>query len=256
MHPLALRPHALRSRSIRPAVPSLARGPTGLSALVVLWLISGSGAALGNDDGSAFIEQARKLSLRSAAAAPGVRVAVEPGRLDPRLKLAPCTRIEPYLPPGFKAWGSTRVGLRCLEGPVRWNVFLPVTVKVFAPAVVAATALPAGTVLTEGDLQIAEVDLAAQTQPAVTDLASAVGRPLAVALNPGDSLRQHHLRARQWFAAGETVRLVASGPGFAVQSEGMALAAGLEGRAVRVRTESGRIVTGVPVGERRVELSL
>jgi flagella basal body P-ring formation protein FlgA len=211
------------------------------------------------EDGAAmsvFVEQARALTLQSTAAMPGVRVEVEPGRLDPRLKLAPCARIEPYLPPGFKAWGATRVGLRCLEGAVRWNVYLPITVRVYAPAVVAATALSVGSVLTEGDLQIAEIDLAASGQPAVTDLAAAVGRSLGVALNPGDSLRQQHLRTRQWFSAGETVRLVASGPGFAVQSEGTALAAGLEGRAVRVRTESGRIVTGLPVGERRVELSL
>ncbi len=205
---------------------------------------------------SVFVEQARALTLQSTAAMPGVRVEVEPGRLDPRLKLAPCARIEPYLPPGFKAWGATRVGLRCLEGAVRWNVYLPITVRVYAPAVVAATALSVGSVLNEGDLQIAEIDLAASGQPAVTDLAAAVGRSLGVALNPGDSLRQQHLRTRQWFSAGETVRLVASGPGFAVQSEGTALAAGLEGRAVRVRTESGRIVTGLPVGERRVELSL
>lgn len=200
--------------------------------------------------------QARALALGSAPTLPGVRVEVEPGRLDPRLKLAPCARIEPYLPPGFKAWGATRVGLRCTDGAVRWNVYLPITVKVFGPALVAASALPAGTVLGEGDLQVAEVDLAAHLQPAVTDLGAAVGRPLALALNPGDTLRQHQLRARQWFQAGETVKIVASGPGFAVHGEGLALAPGLEGRAVRVRTDSGRVVTGMPAGERLVEIAL
>lgn len=203
-----------------------------------------------------FAEQARALALQGTAALQGVRVEVEAGRLDPRLKLASCSRIEPYLPPGFKAWGATRVGLRCLEGTTRWNVYLPVTVRVYGRGVVAATVLPAGTVLSERDLQIAEVDLASQFQPAVTDLVAAIGRPLTVTLNPGDSLRQHHLRARQWFAAGETVKLVASGPGFAVESEGLALSHGLEGQTVRVRTESGRIVSGLPSGERRVELPL
>ena len=52
-----------------------------------------------------------------AALAPGaVRVEIEPGRLDPRLRLAPCERIEPYLPPGARAWGRSRVGLRCVQG--------------------------------------------------------------------------------------------------------------------------------------------
>jgi flagella basal body P-ring formation protein FlgA len=72
----------------------------------------------------------------------------------------------------------------------------------------------------------------------------------------GEDLRQNLLRARQWFAAGETVQLVAVGPGFSVQSEGQAITPGLDGSPVRVRTESGRIVTGLPVGERRVELRL
>lgn len=205
---------------------------------------------------SPLAEQARALALGSAPALPGVRIEVEPGRLDPRLKLAPCARIEPYLPPGFKAWGTTRVGLRCTDGAVRWNVYLPITVKVFGPALVAVSALPAGSVLAEHDLQVAEVDLAAHAQPAITELDAAVGRPLALGLNPGDTLRQHQLRARQWFAAGETVKLVASGRGFAVHSEGLALAPGLEGRAVRVRTDSGRVVTGMPAGERLVEIAL
>lgn len=223
------------------------------AALLVAALATGPLAA---QDDAVLAAQARALALAGSAPMPGVRVEVEPGRLDPRLKLAPCARIEPYLPPGFKAWGTSRVGLRCVEGPSRWNVYLPITVKVYANALVATAALPAGAVLGEQDLQLAEVDLAAQPQPALTDPGAALGRALAVALNPGEALRQHHLRARQWFAAGETVRLVATGPGFAVQSEGLALAPGVEGRAVRVRTDSGRIVTGLPVGERRVELAL
>ena len=95
------------------------------------------------------LEQIQALGEQaSAGLAPGaMRVEVEPGRLDPRLRLAPCERVEPHLPPGAQAWGRTRVGLRCTEGPKPWNVYLPVTVKVFAPALVAAAALPAGTVL-------------------------------------------------------------------------------------------------------------
>ncbi|HSV71024.1 MAG TPA: flagellar basal body P-ring formation chaperone FlgA [Methylibium sp.] len=232
------------------------RRPSLALRCATLLLALGTAGPLAAQDDDPLAAQARALALAGAAPRPGVRVEVEPGRLDPRLKLAPCARIEPYLPPGFRAWGSSRVGLRCADGPVRWNVYLPITVKVWGPAVVATAALPAGATLSESDLQVAEVDLAASGQPAITDPAAAIGRPLALALNPGESLRASHLRARQWFAAGETVKLVASGPGFAVQSEGLALAPGVEGRAVRVRTDSGRIVTGQPVGERRVELAL
>jgi len=52
------------------------------------------------------------------------------------------------------------------------------------------------------------------------------------------------------------VRLTVRGEGFQAVSEGMALTPGDEGRCARVRTDSGRIVCGQPVGERQVELSL
>jgi flagella basal body P-ring formation protein FlgA len=52
------------------------------------------------------------------------------------------------------------------------------------------------------------------------------------------------------------VRIVAAGRGWRIHGEGQALAPGLEGQPVRVRTDSGRIVSGVAVGEREVEVAL
>jgi flagella basal body P-ring formation protein FlgA len=52
------------------------------------------------------------------------------------------------------------------------------------------------------------------------------------------------------------VQIVALGRGFAISAEGQALAPGLEGQPVRIRTESGRVVVAVPVAQRRVELTL
>ena len=63
-----------------------------------------------------------------------LRMTVEVGALDSRLKLAACERVEPYLPPGTQLWGKTRLGLRCAQGAVKWNVFLPITVRAFGPA--------------------------------------------------------------------------------------------------------------------------
>lgn len=205
---------------------------------------------------TALQSQAETLAHDSARAPEGLRIEIETGRLDPRLKLAPCARTEAYLPTGFKPWGRTRVGLRCLQGERLWNVFLPITVKVFGPGLVAATALPAGTALTENDLVEGEVDLAAAHTAVLRDPALAVGRTLTRSLAAGQALRENDIRARQWFAAGDTVRVSATGPGFAVHGEGRALGAGIEGRPVRVRTESGRIVTGLAVADRQVEVPL
>lgn len=204
---------------------------------------------------AALVEQVRSLAL--TVPQPGSpRVEVVVGQLDPRLHLAPCQRIEPYLPAGVRLWGKSRIGLRCAQGAVAWNVYLPVTVKVFGRALVVPAGAAAGSTLVPADLVEEEVDLAEDATPAVTDSKLAVGRVLAQALKPGQTVRQGQLKVRQWFAAGETVRVVALGDGFSLESEGQALGNGLEGQAVRVRTENGRVVTGMPTGERRLEVSL
>lgn len=189
-------------------------------------------------------------------AQPSARIEVEVGQLDPRLKLAPCQKIEPYLPAGVPAWGRSRIGLRCVEGPKAWNVSLPVTVRVWARALVANATLPAGTVLDASHLSEAEVDLAAAPGAALTQLPLVLGRSLGRTLQAGATLRVPDLKSRQWFAAGDTVKVVAAGPGWRIVTEAQALTPGLEGQPARVRTENGRVLQARPVADREVEIAL
>ncbi len=203
-----------------------------------------------------FQQQVQALTAGQIAAPANARIDISIGSLDPRLKLAPCQRIEPYLPAGARLWGATRVGLRCTDGPVRWNVYLPVSVKVWAPALVAAAPIAAGVELTGRDLMLSEVDIAAAPGATFDQVGALIGRKLATPLAPGAAVRADMLRVRQWFAAGDPVVLIARGDGFSVSGAGEALGPGLEGQQVRVRTEGGRVVVGQPVGERRVEIKL
>lgn len=197
------------------------------------------------------------VSEAARALAPaGARVLALPGPLDPRLKLAACERVQPQLPVGVPAWGRTRVALRCLQGPVAWNVFLPVTVQVWAPALVARTAMAAGSTLQPQHLDLAEIDWAAAAAPPYADGTALAGRVLARPLAAGEAPRQPHLQARQWFAAGDVVRVVSRGRGFSIATEGQALAAGVEGRPVRVRINDRHVAAGRPVGPKLVEVGL
>jgi flagella basal body P-ring formation protein FlgA len=214
------------------------------------------GAASTPFDAALAVRVQAMASEASRQAAPGLRVEVRVGALDARLKLAPCTSIEPYLPAGTRLWGPARIGLRCNDAGVRWNVFLPVTVDVYGPGLIAGGPLAAGAVITAGDLRPGTVNLSASPSPVLASSDLAIGRTLARPLAAGDTLRATDLRARQWFAAGDTVRIVAGGDGWRIHGEGQALNPGLEGQSVRVRTESGRIVSGVAVAERQVEIAL
>jgi len=193
------------------------------------------------------------LSANGATLRPEVQI----GRLDPRLQLAPCARIEPYLPRGSQLWGKTKVGLKCQEGPVAWNVFLPVTVKAWGPAWVLKKTVAANAFLTVDDAElVAEVDWAENRSPIVALPDQWVGMQAAFTLLPGQALRQNAVRAPQVFAVGSQVRVSAVGTGFEMSSTGQALTAGQVGQPARVKLANGKIVSG-PVNKAGVvELTL
>jgi len=209
----------------------------------------------------ALLKQVETLARNGAAAASaeqgsGVRVEVKVGKLDPRLKLAPCQCIAPYLPTGLPVWGATRIGLRCTEGAKLWNVSIPIQVSVYAQATVARSALPPGTLLDASMLMQSEVDIAAAPGAAIPDPMLAIGRTLGRGVAAGATLRQADLKPRQFFAAGETVRVTALGPGWQVVTEGQAVGAGIEGQSARVRTDGGRLLNARPTGDHQVEVAL
>lgn len=198
--------------------------------------------------------QALETSVADPARMP--RLEVQFGRLDPRLKLAPCSGVQAFWPAGQRLLAQARVGLRCTSGPTRWQVYLPVSIRAWGPALVAASDLPVGTVLAAEHLQPGEADLLARPDAVVDNAGFAIGRALARPLAGGQALRQDDLRLRQWVRPGDTVRVFAGGGGFQVSAEAQALAPAFEGQPVRVRTEGGRILQGVATGERQVTVPL
>ncbi|CAN7612016.1 flagellar basal body P-ring formation chaperone FlgA [Acidovorax sp. LjRoot194] len=185
-----------------------------------------------------------------------LRMEVSVGSLDSRLRLAPCARVEPYLPVGSRLWGRTRLGLRCVEGQTAWNVYLPVTVKAFGPAWVLTSAVAPGAVLTAADATESEVDWAAESAAVMANPEMWVGQIAARQLVPGQALRQSMVRAPNLFRAGAQVKVVAQGPGYAVTSAGQAMSAGAAGQIVRIRMDNGRIVSGTVSENGTIDVTL
>jgi len=190
--------------------------------------------------------------------APGatLRMEVSVGTLDSRLRLAPCSRVEPYLPAGSRLWGRTRLGLRCVEGSSAWNVFLPVTIKAWGPAWVLTGNIAPGAVMTANDAAQAEVDWAADAAPVLANPEAWLGQTATRQLMAGQALRQSMVKAPSLFKAGAQVRVSAQGPGYAVTSAGQALSAGSVGQTVRVRMDNGRIVSGIVSEDGTVTITL
>jgi len=193
---------------------------------------------------------------RAQAGGSALRMEVAVGSLDPRLRLAPCARVEPYLPAGSRLWGRTRLGLRCVEGAVPWNVFLPLTVKAWGPAWVLAGNVNAGKVLTASDAVQEEVDWAADFAAIIATPEAWVGQVAARPLQAGQALRQSMVRPPELFRAGAQVRVTVQGPGYAITSAGQALGAGAVGQMVRVRMDNGRIISGTVSEDGTVSVAL
>lgn len=169
------------------------------------------------------------------------RVEIQVDAQDPRVRPLVCESFEPFLPSGSRLWGRTTVGVRC-AGAGSASVFVPVRIKVYGPALVAARPLSPGQILAAEDLRLEESEI---TQSGMlTDASQAIGRRIAVGVNGGFPVRQELLRSQQVITQGETVKVQVAGSGFSVISEGTAVAHATDGQSVQVRMESGRTVSG------------
>lgn len=244
---------------VAPVPAATRRGGPVRAALAGLGLVLSLGAAHAQSQSNADLEA---LSQRwaegalqgEASAGMPLRLQIQIGKLDARLQLAACAKVEPYLPPGTRLWGRTRIGLRCVEGARRWNVYLPVTVQAFGPAWVLNNNVRLGDALSAGDASLAEVDWAETDSPVVANQPDWVGREAARHLQAGQALRQNLLRAPQLFAQGAQVKVAAGGGGFTIMSSGRAMTAGAVGANVRVRMDNGRLVSGIVNAQGVVEV--
>jgi flagella basal body P-ring formation protein FlgA len=258
----AFGPHLrVSSRVLCPYSGGVAKTVSTLRLLLLacLFLLAGHARAqTPAPEADPLVEQARRFAIDQLTPAQLPRFEVIAGRLDARLRLAPCEEVKPYLPTGTRLWGKTRVGLRCVKGVTAWNVYVPLTVNVYGPAMVSTSALPAGHVLQAADLRQADVNLSEDplNNRPIADQRVLLGRTLAKALVAGQGVKSDSLKSRQWFAAGDQVQIQVEGVGFAVAGSGEAVTAGFEGQPARVRTESGRTVTGLPVADKQLAVSL
>lgn len=171
------------------------------------------------------------------------QVELRVGEIDASNHLPACAALEPFLPPGTRAWGRISVGVRC-DSPVTWTVYVPAQVAVMTEYLVTSQPLRPGQVVGPADIERRFGDLAAEPPTTMTDVATAVGQRTRYAVAAGTTLRAEMLRLPPAVRQGQVVKVVGSGSGFKVTNEGRALNAATEGEPVRVRLGNGQVVSG------------
>lgn len=200
-------------------------------------------------------------TLRAPLAKRGATAITRVATPDARRALAPCLKAVGFLPPGARLAGKTMVGVRCTDGAT-WQTFVAVDVRIDGPVWTTTRALRPGDVIGSADLvagtaALSSVDFDANPRglAALDGRAPApVGSTMQRATGNGRSLAQVDVKQAGRVEPGEMVRLVYSGSGFAVSSEGRAVGAADPGATLLVRLASGSLVTGTLHDDRKVEI--
>jgi flagella basal body P-ring formation protein FlgA len=180
-------------------------------------------------------------------------VTITMGRFDGS-RLPACSALEAFSPQGSRLIGKTLVGVRCLS-PKAWTVLVPAQIAVSGNYVTSSRALIAGQIIQSSDLVRLSGDLSALPAGAIGDPAAAIGKTLRNSVAAGQPLRADQLSATLLIKQGQTVKVVFSGAGFTVSSEGEALNSASAGELVRVRITSGQTVSGKARSDGSVEIS-
>lgn len=199
------------------------------------------------------INSAASQFLSAQLAAYGDKASFQLGKLDKRLKLSSCSSLSVLLPQGNRLVGNTSVRVMCSQG-ARWSVNLPVAVSIQTAYWVSTRALPAGHELGDADMEMRSGDLAQLAPTVITEAEQALGRTLIGGLPASAPLRSDQLRAPFAVRNNEVVKVIASGNGFEVASEGRAMGNASEGQTVSVKMASGAVVQGIARAGGRVDV--
>ena len=211
-----------------------------LRRLLLLPLIAGlaaAPAAAAPADARAVVE--RFLQAQTAGLAGKARIEV-----NMPATLPACESLQAFLPRGAAPTGRVSVGLRC-AGDRPWMRYVQARVAIEGRYFVAARAIEAGQALGAGDLAERTGDLGTLPRSVVTDAAELKGVVAANRIAAGAPVRRELLRGVVVIQQGQTVQVVAQGPGFTVSTEARAMTRAEAGATVQAKTRDGRLVSGV-----------
>lgn len=224
--------------------------PTAL-LVILFWLLGGQDTQAAGFSVDA-LREAALTQARVTVPDPSAEFSV--GRLDPRLRLADCG--QPLAARTASDSGSAlSIELRC-DG-AGWKLFVPVSVRLQVPVLVAARPLARGQAVGSADVRVQTRERAGLGPAWIGALDQLDGRVLSRAVAAGSVLTPAQFSAERLVRRGQAVVLVAARGGFQVRSQGKALADAAAGERVRVQSGSSkRVVEGEVQADGSVAVSL
>lgn len=170
--------------------------------------------------------------------AEGYTVTHDAGELDDRLSLAICEST-PQVTFSGDPWKTTQPSLLVsCQGERPWRMFLPVSIEIHGPGLVAARPLARGERLTESALKSYPVEMNATRRNPIRTKEQLIGMEMRRGVNSGTIFTADLLTAPEAVVRGDHVVITAETGGFSVRSRGKALGSGGIGEQVMVENLS------------------
>jgi len=202
------------------------------------------------------IQQVIKQHIR-AEFPDNIRINSLVGKLDPLLRLKKCQKpLEAFYPVGSKKLGPITLGVRCLSDSP-WQIYVPVQVKAFGPAVISKRAMSRGAIIDGSDLAIATRELSSAIHGYFTSIDEVKGMEVRHSLANGRIIGPKSLKPRHLVKRGDIVTILAETSGLHIRVKGKALMDGFRGQSIRIRnTRSKQVLQGEVIASRTVRIKL
>lgn len=208
------------------------------------------------DSSRAWVSQENLNKLIAKETLPeGAQVQIELNKADPRIGSASCPVALFSNSRGHKMWGRTFLEVQCV-GSDTAPFFVGVDVKAYAPVWVARDMIAAGEPIAPEKLEQKTLDIAALNTGWVSELAHLTQKSAARTIYPGTPLRADLLKGKSLIKRGDQVKVVVTGPGFQIAGSGVTLEDAEQGSSVKVKTDKGKVLSGIAKDELLVEISL
>ncbi len=229
-------------------------------AAAAAWALIGSAAWAQQ---GAWHERTEPVADIRAAAVTYVRSQLPPsevaditaGTLDDRLRLARCATaltVEPAA--GTSTMARSTVGVRCTD-PVRWMVYVPVTVVRHVPVLILRHAVARGTHVLPADVSVETHTVTGFSSAFLGSPAELSGRSVERTLAAGTPLTVDMFTADPVVRRGQEVTLVVQVDGIEVRAAGRALQDAAAGARLKVENVSSqKVVEGVAESSDIVEV--
>lgn len=234
------------------------RDLTAGTAMLLLYIAAGLPAVAATDwQDHEVIRAVAVQAIRAELAPRNSRLEVKADRLDARLRLVRCeSQLVVTVPQGRRSTSRVTAEVRC-AGPKAWKIYVPARLVVYQKVVVAARSLQRGSVLTESDILLAEVDTSSLPYGYLMRPEHAIGHELRRSVHAGKPVTPSVLVSPAIVKRGQQVTLEARSGGMAVRMAGIAREDGIKGQVIKVENRnSKRIVHAIVRSGRTVEVLL